>query len=477
LKELFSGFYPLKPEDYKGLWKNAYFIFDTNVLLNLYRYNKSTSEELLAVIESLGDKVWIPYIVGLEYQRNRLKVIADQNSKFKKVEGIILNGIESIENKLGQLSLQKKHSSIEPDTFIENLKKEADKFIDSLNKLEEEHPSVMKEDSIRNQLNQILEGKIGSRVDSQKDIDKLESEAKKRFDLSIPPGYRDLGKGKSDDSTFTYDDIKYNTPYSDYLLWNDIIEFSKDEKVSNVFFVTDDAKEDWWYKINQNGPKVISPRPELISEIKAKSNINVFHMYSSENFLKFANEALDDIKVSSEAIKEVKDITHEYASDILKLLYEGGSNHDKKVVKYINYLDQEAIISKQKEEDATSKPVIDLYYEELPEFAKSVVELIDDHLQNGIPPNSDSIANDLGMSYQTFRRKLGSVYSSFQILKDFTRYRLVFRLLMDGERCFKELSLRSGFTEESTFHRAFKGWTGMTVSNFIRYKIEFDGEI
>lgn len=125
MKKLFSGFYPLNSNDYKNLWKDAYFIFDTNVLLNLYRYNKSTSDELLSVIESLGDKVWIPYIVGLEYQRNRLHVISEQNSKFKKVGNIIQEGISTIESQLNKLSLQKRHSSIEPENFIESLKEKA----------------------------------------------------------------------------------------------------------------------------------------------------------------------------------------------------------------------------------------------------------------------------------------------------------------------------------------------------------------
>lgn len=472
MKKLFSGFYPLNSNDYKNLWKDAYFIFDTNVLLNLYRYNKSTSDELLSVIESLGDKVWIPYIVGLEYQRNRLHVISEQNSKFKKVGNIIQEGISTIESQLNKLSLQKRHSSIEPENFIESLKEKADKFIDSLNILEEEHPSVIKEDKIRNKLSDILESKIGSRVSSQTEIDKLESEAKKRFELSIPPGYKDLGKNQSKNPIFIYDNIKYNKTYSDYILWNEIIEFSKADHVSNIFLITDDAKDDWWYKVDQNGPKTISPRPELISEIKRKSNVNVFHMYNSESFLKYASDALD-IEVSSEAINEVKDINIEYQSELFKSVINLDQNNEKKLIKYLKHLDLNEGLLKQKEEEGNSRQVTDLDYDDLSEFSKSVIDALDNCLHNGIPQNAEIIASDLDMSYPTLRRKLRSEYLSFQILKDFTRYKLILILVTEGERNYEKLALKTGFTEESTFHRAFKTWTGMTISNFIKYKIEF----
>ncbi len=46
--------------------EQALFVFDTNVLLNLYRYQSGTRDELLNVLAQLSDRIWIPHHVALE---------------------------------------------------------------------------------------------------------------------------------------------------------------------------------------------------------------------------------------------------------------------------------------------------------------------------------------------------------------------------------------------------------------------------
>ncbi|WP_370622862.1 PIN-like domain-containing protein [Vreelandella alkaliphila] len=50
-------------------------MFDTNVLLNLYGYAKQTREDFFSILQSINEKLWIPYHAGLEYQRRRLNII------------------------------------------------------------------------------------------------------------------------------------------------------------------------------------------------------------------------------------------------------------------------------------------------------------------------------------------------------------------------------------------------------------------
>ncbi|MDC5679235.1 PIN-like domain-containing protein, partial [Acinetobacter baumannii] len=64
MKEQFKGFYNLEEKEFEELWNNGIFIFDTNVLLNLYRYQYDTRDALLKVMEKLTNRVWIPYHVG-----------------------------------------------------------------------------------------------------------------------------------------------------------------------------------------------------------------------------------------------------------------------------------------------------------------------------------------------------------------------------------------------------------------------------
>ncbi|MEA9786467.1 PIN-like domain-containing protein [Xanthomonas campestris pv. raphani] len=85
MKDLFPG-YVKSTLDHKEVWRNALFVFDTNVLLNAYRYKKSARDALLRAVKSLGDQVWIPYHVALEYHRGRLGVIASQISQFDQLQ-------------------------------------------------------------------------------------------------------------------------------------------------------------------------------------------------------------------------------------------------------------------------------------------------------------------------------------------------------------------------------------------------------
>ena len=59
--------------------------------------------------------------------------------------------------------------------------------------------------------------------------------------------------------------------------------------------------------ISSNGSKVIGPRPELVSEICNKANVDKFHIYNTESFLKFAEKYLQT-EVKEAAIKDVKKI-------------------------------------------------------------------------------------------------------------------------------------------------------------------------
>lgn len=307
MKNEFKGFYSLQEEQFKHLWENAVFVFDTNVLLNLYRYQESTTEQLIKVIEYLKDRVWIPYHVGLEYQRNRLKVIAGQNAKFSEVRKVINKGTSSLKGELDNLNLKKRHSTIEPESFINDINSAANKFLEELDGLEKHHFSVVSEDQIRVRLDALLDGRIGEKPADQKAIDSLEKEAELRFKNKVPPGYMDDDKEKSDEPVFSYGNLTYQRKYSDYIVWSQMLTHSSQSQLSDLIFITDDNKEDWWLKVKQNGDKTISPRPELIGEMAEKAGVQRFHMYSSEGFLKYANEILS-AGVSNEAIEEVRDV-------------------------------------------------------------------------------------------------------------------------------------------------------------------------
>ncbi|QFU23754.1 DUF4935 domain-containing protein [Shewanella eurypsychrophilus] len=308
MKNEFNGFYGLQEQEVKHLWENAHFVFDANVLLNLYRYQESTTKQLIDVIERFKDRVWVPYHVALEYQRNRLKVIASQHSKFSEVKKVVNSCTSTMQGELNKLQLSKRHSTITPDAFISDINAAGEKFLKELDTLEKEHFSVVGDDQIRIRLDTLLDGKVGPRPSSQEAIKSLEKEAETRFKNKVPPGYMDDKKDQSGEPIFSYADLSYQRKYSDYIVWAQVVEYAKESQLSDLIFITDDNKEDWWLKVKQNGEKTISPRPELKGEISQKSGVKRFHMYSSEGFLKQANEQLN-AGVSEETIEEVRDVS------------------------------------------------------------------------------------------------------------------------------------------------------------------------
>jgi hypothetical protein len=86
MRNLFRGYYRPSPEDFTKLWNEAIFVFDTNVLLNIYRYSSVAQSDFFNILEKLQGRIWIPHQVALEYFENRENVIDQQHSIHKEIE-------------------------------------------------------------------------------------------------------------------------------------------------------------------------------------------------------------------------------------------------------------------------------------------------------------------------------------------------------------------------------------------------------
>lgn len=74
----------------------------------------------------------------------------------------------------------------------------------------------------------------------------------------------------------------------------------------------------------------------------------------------------------------------------------------------------------------------------------------------------DAVAERLGIKPRTLRTRLTEAETSFnQVLADF-RYRLARQLLATTDESIDEIVYLTGFSEPSTFYRAFKRWSGIT---------------
>ena len=104
-------------------------------------------------------------------------------------------------------------------------------------------------------------------------------------------------------------------------------------------------------------------------------------------------------------------------------------------------------------------------------FEDRVCAQIGAELPNG-NTNAGAIAEKLGVSARTLHRRLQHEDTSYQELLDRVRQRLAMAHLGAG-KAIAQVAELVGFAQASTFHRAFKGWTGETPAEYqTRYRTE-----
>lgn len=305
MKSLFSSFYRPTEVQLQKIWNEAEFVFDTNVLLGLYRYPETVAEELLSTIESRADRVWLPHHVALEFYRNRLQVIANQKKKIKQTKDVIKDSLTKLIKEIANLDLDKRHSYIEPNILINVLRETQANSMRIIDDHSSKQIDINDEDNILVRLENIFESRVGPAFKNQTEIDQIQNEAISRFSRNQPPGFEDQNK-ETESSHVVFNSLYYEKKYGDFIIWKQILRRAS-ESGRAIIFVTDDQKNDWWWKVNSGGPKTLGPRRELIEEFPSVGEPPHFWMYTSEGFLKHANEYFDQ-GVSNEAISTISSI-------------------------------------------------------------------------------------------------------------------------------------------------------------------------
>jgi AraC-like DNA-binding protein len=75
-------------------------------------------------------------------------------------------------------------------------------------------------------------------------------------------------------------------------------------------------------------------------------------------------------------------------------------------------------------------------------------------------PSADTIANELGLSRPTFYRRLKAEGTTFAKLLDELRHNMALHYLDGKKVSVNETAYLVGFSDPSSFSRAFKRWTG-----------------
>jgi len=285
----FEAYRTATADDYHGLLTRGLVVPDTNVFLNLYRYNDLTRSDLFRVLGGLGDSLWVPRQVMVEFWRNRESVLQDPRDTGKTARDLAAKRDEALST-FRAWSNRVSLPTGRRQELAGLLSEAFGKVIAGVGELADDDASQFTTDTGKDPvlagLEPILRGRVGSRLDDAEHKKALE-EAKRRAVAKEPPGYMDAGK-------------QGTGPAGDYLIWAQTLREAQRQQ-KDVLIVTGDVKEDWWRR--EHG-ELRGPRPELAEEMRNVAQVRLF-MLRPESLLRYARLILD-VEVRDESVQDIE---------------------------------------------------------------------------------------------------------------------------------------------------------------------------
>ena len=275
--------------------KNTIFIFDTNVWLDLYRFPKKCSDEILHGLSWNIDNLWIPNQVFKEfkdnYKKNRgrnatkINLQSDLDEMLKKLE-------DQVNNKFKIYSQREVIEVPKIDEFKNELLKgihvlRTEKLLE-LNRIFEEIKNINtyteKDDAIETFVNALKENSKSQEF-KVLELLKIYEEGELRYKYNIPPGFTDKEKP--------------NSKYGDLVLWKEIIQKSQQEQC-NIVLVQNEQKIDWW-TIEGDKKKI----PQVLVEEFNESTNGQENKFLMMDFTEFLNHFSGFFHIPATTIVEI----------------------------------------------------------------------------------------------------------------------------------------------------------------------------
>ena len=300
MKKQFAEYYDLPNERIKEIWDNSLIVLDTNVLLNLYRYNEEARNEFINALKLYEGRLWIPYQVGLEFHRRRENIMRKNAEAYEalgnSISAQLVKAVDILSNEYAR------HPYIDMKDIRKKVERCATSIRKSLEAQGKKHPDYFEKDDILDAVSNLFDGCVGNDF-TEDELEALYIEGERRYANQVPPGYCDE-KNKKDKAK--------RSLYGDLVVWKQVIAYAK-EKEQSVIFITDDHKSDWWDKVEGKH----TPRKELIKEFMDCTGQNIL-IYDSSRFLEYAKR--NKAKVSAKTIREVEKVKAEDITDLERVV-------------------------------------------------------------------------------------------------------------------------------------------------------------
>ncbi|ACU77362.1 conserved hypothetical protein [Catenulispora acidiphila DSM 44928] len=295
----FEGYRTPTDADYQAVLASGLVVPDANVLLNLYRYTEEAREDLLSVLTKLGDRLWVPHQVLVEFWRNRESALSDPETSAANTAGELaklrVQALGAIRNWGHRVALPAEELSKLCDDLSESFDV-AEGAIKGLASAGSRGRWNTNDDPVILKLTTLLDGRVGVALNGE-EYERAVKEGLQRVKDRRPPGYMD--KAKDGDNAA-----------GDYLVWEQVL-IEAGRQGSDVLFVTGDVKEDWW---RRDRGQTRGPRLELVQELLVRGGGHLYMMQPSR-LLEIAGLSLD-VEVREGSIEDVERVNRLHAEDL-----------------------------------------------------------------------------------------------------------------------------------------------------------------
>lgn len=319
---MFDQYKPYSEAALKKVWQDGLIVLDANILLHLYRVDDTLRTAVFGILEDekVAARLWFPHQAISEFYKNRPAVIGGQ-----------LRALEALERKMTEALSSLKELKDTPRFHIDRekwpalLKESEDRLGTFLRAAKAIYPASMSSDPILSRVEHIIASKIGPKPDDAK-VSLQFAEGKKRMTTKSPPGYMDSDKDEN----------------GDYVVWEQCLEHCAKEKC-NLILVTDDNKEDWWYRTQGF---TVGPRLELRAEFYQRVPGAEFILVNFEDFV---------ARVSEQMTKRVEPDTVSDARQFAEFQRGINTERDEEFDEAAQEVAQEAAIRRHRRNAPTKK--------------------------------------------------------------------------------------------------------------------------
>ena len=289
MKDLFPEFYQdsLAVSDFAENDKPNLVIFDSNFLLDILRLPTEVAKKYLEAIDKVKGHIFVPYLVGVEFNFNKKKVKIETLESIKLLKQNLHYSFEDnyqhffkkwYDELLDSKSLSFVSNKTQRENLQESFKESATKFSQEVEKRKKQMFSELDKsieakyteelDKLTSEIIELLDNSVAEKLE-QEWLDKVQESGSIRYDREIPPGFNDRkNKGTK---VRCYSGLSYEQQYGDYIIWEEILhKVARDGNGygMKVIFVTSDgnseSKYDIMYKVKG---KTVGPNIYMVNEL------------------------------------------------------------------------------------------------------------------------------------------------------------------------------------------------------------------